>query len=433
MANNSWTSFFHTSHDRFIYYWLHYLGENAADYDLLEADEKNIRSAWISAAKKEHDDDLFQALEPLHQFYRTKGRITQGEEIFATAVSYLKKPTGDVSHASAQRQQIIGRLLSHQAWFLTALAQFSQAESVTNQAWALIQQNYDQQYLALLLLIKANIALYKDGEALQAQDFSQLSYEMYQALDDQRGMVSSLINLGLSYGEVNEYKKAIPYLKEAISICHEQDSSYNILFAQSINNLGFAYEGLGQYTEANASYLECFKICEQLQNKMGMAIALANQSQIALRLNCFPEAKQLSQQQLLISRAIGHQPLFAAGLADLSNAHYMLGEFEQAGEKLKEGIEVAAGTGIKPVIVQTIAQFARLLYHLGQDDESLALLTIIHPFPLPQRHLGNPENLYDILTNELPSDKVKSVLKEWQGKELTEAIKLVQSLELSSY
>ena len=430
--NNEWESFFQKSHDRFIFFWLHFLEENATAYDRLEADEENIRSAWVSAAKKEDEVDLLQALEPLHQFYQTKGRISQGEKMFATAVSHLTELDVAVSDSEAlpARQQLIGRLMAHQAWFQSTLAHFTQAESLANQAWTLITHNFDQQYLAFLLLVKANIALYKYGEAIQAQEFSQSSYEMYQALDDQRGMVISLINLGLSYSEVNEYKKAVPYLKQAISICHEQeDISFNILFAQSINNLGLTYEGLGQYTAANASYLECFKVCEQLQNKIGMAFSLANQSQIALRLGFFPEAKKLSQQQLEISQTIGNQGLYAGGLADLGNAYYMLGEFDLAWESLQKGIEIATITKIKPLIVQNIAQFARLLYHLGQDDESLSLLTIIKPYSLPHRHLGNPEKLYELLTGELSADKVQSIEKEWQGKELSEAVEFIQSLE----
>lgn len=426
--NNQWESFFHKSHGRFISYWLHYLEEHAIDYDLLEADEENIRAAWFSAAKKEHETDLYQALEPLHQFYRTKGRTSQGEKMFATAVSYLTKTAGAISTASPSRQKLIGRLMTHHAWFHSNLAHFSRAEDLANRAWRLIQQNSDQQYLAFLLLIKARVALYKYGDAQQAQDFSLSSYEIYQALGNQRGMVGSLIDLGLAYNEVNEYKNAIPYLKQAISICHEQDSSFNVLFAQSINNLGLSYEGLGQYAAANTSYHECFKVCEQLQNKIGMAFSLANQSQIALRLNRFPEAKNFSQQQLQISQTIGDQRLYAGGLADLGNAHYMLGEFELAWDSLQEGIKIAVVTEAKPAIIQTIAQFARLLFHLDRKSESLSLLTIIQPFPLPHRHLGNPKNLYEILVAELSADEVKTIQAAWQGKELDEGVTLMEAI-----
>ena len=427
----SWASFFHESRGRFTSYWLHYLQEHATAYDRLDADEENIYSAWMWAAKHGQEKALLQALDSLYYYYKTRGRLSDGKEVFAATLAQFEKGDGDLTRTSIAKQKLVGRLLAHQAWFCQNLGQYSRAEMLSNLAMALLQKIDDQSYLAYLMLVKANVTLAGYGNAKRAQQLNHSAYEMYRELQHQKGMVNSLIHLGVSHNEANEHAAAKPFLLEAIAICNAHKNDFQLEFAQSISNLGMAYEGLGNFTEAVGAHQASFEMCEQLQNKMGMAYSLANQSQIALRLSCFAEAKNLSQLQLRFSYKIGHNFLIAVGLADLGNAYYMLGEFEQAWESLREGLDVAILTSSKPAIIQLIAQIARFLYHLGKDLESLILLSILQSFPLSHRHVGNPANLYEILIAELPDVEVKIIQVEWQEKPLDEAINLIRKLSLS--
>lgn len=422
-----WHTFYQQSHSRYISFWLQFLQEHAAEYHIIETDEVNIRSAWLAATKQERETDLLLALEPLYQFYRTKGRLNEGQGVIATTVSFLNLSKEDISKQPLVRQKLYGRLLARQAWFCWNLARYNLAKSLVERSWTLSQKNDDKENLAFLYLIRASTIYYQDGNKQQQKNFNESSYELYSEIGDMRGMVRSLQNLAINYNEAGDYETAKELLQEAITICQQQGDGYLDTLVRCLINLGVSLEGLEQYTEANTAYEACYEVCEQLQNQLGMSYSLANQSQIALRLNHFAKAKASIQKQILISQKISDHFLFATGKADLGNAYYMLKEFPLSLESLREGLNVAIMIGSKPAMIHVISQFSHLLYHLGEDILSLTLWTIIQPYLNPHHHLGNPENLHEILVSKLAPKTVMAIQSEWEGKELDDAVRLIQN------
>ena len=426
--STQWEHFFQTSHQRFVSYYLQYLQEHANHHDFLEAEKENIRDSWLAAVKQKQDLDLLSTVEPLYQFFRTKGHINEGQTLFATAVSHLAPPNKDIATLPTTRQTLYGRLLAHQAWFCHSLAQYSLAERLIAQAQPYLGKEQKQD-LILLITVRGNIALFGYGNIPKAQELFRQSYQKYEEIKHLRGQVQALSNLGSSYIWANEFDTAISLIEKSIAICKAHGFGFDESYARCLNNLGVAFEGLEEYPKANAAYHECFEVCQQLHNKHGMAYSLANQSQIALRLGFFAKAKNLCVQQLNLSKEIGEQVLIIGGLADLGNAHYMLGNLSLAEDCLIEGLAIAFSTKAKPSIVQIYAQFARLMYHLGQDIASFSLLTLIQDSPLPHQHLGNPENLHEILVAKLPKNEVKIIQEKWKGKDLDEAVTLIQNMK----
>ena len=280
-----------------------------------------------------------------------------------------------------------------------------------------------------LLVTKGNIVLDRYGDVTQAKKLFLQSFEQYQAFDNKIGMANVLHYLSGIHIWEKEYQPAKELTQKAITICQELGSDPFRIIARSHNNLGVALAGLGQFTEAMAAYKDCYEAAYQLQNKALMAVALANQSQIALRLNCFSDAQKLSHQQLAISREIGQLFLLSGGLTNLGNVHYMLGEFDLAWDVLLKSLEIAISTNGKPSIALTLTQFSRLLYHESNDLEAFALLTILLSYPVAQIHQGNPENLYEILLSKLAEDEVQAIQDAYQGKDLNVAINLIETMK----
>ena len=105
--SDQWAHFFQTSHNRFISYWLKYLQKNAANHALLAADEENIRSAWLAAINEKLEEKFQQTLESLYFFYRAKGRLGDGLELFATAVSHLTPQEEEIAALSSTKQTFL--------------------------------------------------------------------------------------------------------------------------------------------------------------------------------------------------------------------------------------------------------------------------------------------------------------------------------------
>ena len=422
-----WNTYYTQSHSRFISYWLQYLQDHKTAYKLLSAEEVNIRSAWISAAKQEREAELLNAIDPLYHFYRTKGRLNEGKVIFATAVSHLTRPEEDISKQPLRRQKLYGRLLAHQAFFCHSLGQYTLTETLIEQADWLLKRCDDKRFMASLLITKGNVLLDLYGNVNEAEKLFNNSFEQYQTLEDSMGMAHALHYLAGICIWKKEFKQAEKRIQSALTICREQELGGHHMIVRFHNNLGIVYGGLGKFREAQVSFQTGYEAAYQLQDKARMAVALANQSQIALKLNNFSEALQLTHQQLHLSREIGQQFLVAGGLTNLANAYYMLGKFKLARDELRTSVDIALSINGKPMVVLALTQFAHLLYHTDYDLEAFTLLTILRPFPIAQIHQGNPENLHEILVTKLPPQTIKAIQTEWTGKNLDNAVNLMQS------
>ena len=424
--HTEWSSFFEFSRERFISYWLKYLIDHQSNFDFIETEENNIKTAWTHATKQQNEVDLMQAMEPFYQFYRTRGRINDGQMLFANTLSLYTNEDEDYANLAPSRQKLVGRLLTHQAWFCQNLGQYELAENLIQRASPLLYRLKDTTYIASLLSIKGTIHRYGYGNVHKAKELYYRGFNLYQAVDDQWGMANTLINLGTANNDLGEYQTAVKLLEKSITICRQ--NNFHDLLARSISNLGVAYEGLGNLTEALERYQACFDVCQQLQNKLGMAVSLANQGQIALRQNRFADAKVLCLHQLMISREIDNKYLQVGGLADLGNAYYMLADYKLSWETLQQGLAIATTINSTPAIIQVIAQISRLLYHLDKLELSFALLTLIQTNPFSNRHLGNPANLYDILVATLHPNVISSLQHEWQDKSLDDAVTTIKTI-----
>ena len=421
-----WSLFFEFSREQFISYWLKYLIDHQSNLDFIEAEENNIKSAWAYATKQQNEVDLMQAMEPFYQFYRTRGRINEGQTLFANTLSLYTNEDDDYSNFTPSAQKLIGRLLTHQAWFCQNLGQYALSEKLIQQASPLLYKFNDTKYIASLLSIKGTIHRYGYGDVHKAKELYYRGFNLYQAVDDHWGMANTLNNLGIANNDLGEYQIAVQLFEKATTICKQ--NNHRDLLARSISNLGVAYEGLGDLSKALETYKACFDVCQQLQNKLGMAISLANQTQIALRQEQFIKSKFLCLQQLELSREIDNKYLQVGGLADLGNAYYMLAEYNLAWEALQQGLDIATTIHSKPATIQILGQYARLFYHVGKPTIAFMLLTIIYPVPFSHRHLGSPENLYEILVSELPVETISTLQGEWQDKTLDDAIYAIERI-----
>jgi tetratricopeptide (TPR) repeat protein len=318
----------------------------------------------------------------------------------------------------------MGRLLAYQSWFCWNLAEYSLANTLLEQAMSLVQQVDDKQYLAFLLLIKGNIVMFGQGNNFQAKELFHQGYELYKESGHQMGMAISLNNMGGPYSHIGEYDMAKHLFQEAVAIC--QENNYRDQYAQSNLNLGVLSENLGQYSEAITAYQTCFELCQEAENTLGMLISLINQSEVMLRMERYQDARDLSQQQLLLSRDIGDRFYLVGSLAALGNAYYMLDDFTAAWQSLQESLDLVISIASKPYTALVLAQIARLLFRLEQLEPSLILLIVTRTLVPAQHHQGNPENLYEILITKISPEKVRVLEATWQNKDLNEAVKIAQ-------
>ncbi|MEG4455502.1 tetratricopeptide repeat protein, partial [Microcoleus sp. N9_A1] len=96
---------------------------------------------------------------------------------------------------------------------------------------------------------------------------TQLSLAIAREIQDRLGEGAALGNLGIAYGALGEYTKAIEYAQLSLAIAREiQDRSGE---GRALNNLGLALLKAGNPTEAEKMLIDGIQVWESMRQMLG--------------------------------------------------------------------------------------------------------------------------------------------------------------------
>jgi len=152
-----------------------------------------------------------------------------------------------------------------------------------------------------------------------------------------------LLNRGIGYFNLNDYKKALVYLRTAYAKYSKTGNSEGI--SKCLNNLGNVYNNLGQYEKALEYHLHSLDIEKEIQNKNGITRSLNNIGNVYQNTGNLEKALEFYLRSLELTYETNNKSAISKSLNNVGNIHLSQGDFDSALEyytrslKIKQSIQ----------------------------------------------------------------------------------------------
>jgi tetratricopeptide (TPR) repeat protein len=246
---------------------------------------------------------------------------------------------------------------------LIALSKIEQAESYLVEALDIIRnQNYKKaESLAFETL---GYIYYFRGELAKANEYYEQGLELARANGDRVEEAKVMDRIGLSYYVQGRLNECVPVLEEVVAIRTALGQTSDL--GTTYLNLGLCYTELDQPEKAINTYQVVITLFKQLNNQRKTGLAYLNLAQI-YRKNLQPaKGLEAAEQASAIFQQFGKEEelLCAAALLEIAHNESLLGQVEQARQRLRE-VHLLASQFEKQINTHYQAEFCALLSEIS--------------------------------------------------------------------
>ncbi|GJM42700.1 MAG: transcriptional activator [Ardenticatenaceae bacterium] len=382
---------------------------------LLAMELENCRRAWQTAVARDPLDiaALSSFVDGLYAIFHTRAWFREGYDLLHMPIKKLEKaPT------SAECNLILSRLLARLGSLAAYMGQFEQA--LAHHEESLVYGRIDAPPLDLATnyigLAQVNDVL---GNLTEAQEHAQNAYNLFEAEEDEDGMVIALRKMANAAQGVGKFEEAANIYRRCLTICRQagnlqaiarastgvgnaladlgayEDSLEAYLESLSINqqlnnqystalvlgNIGTIESELGNQPAARARYEESYNICAEIGDQAGMGIALMNMAITHDREENLVEARTLYLQGIKILKQVNYVAVLPTALNGISLLYARLGDAATGRAYLHESLQLCQSNGLLPSLVQGILTAGQLFQFEGNHQRALALALVAlhHP------------------------------------------------------
>ncbi len=190
------------------------------------------------------------------------------------------------------------------------------------------QTQYDSIKAEVSSKIGASYYFSDQGELEKAQDFYQLAYDQFMALNN-----TSKAALNLNYSAYvawakKDYNSCLQTHQEALKLFKTNDDTVGIATASS--DIGFTLNSMGHYDEALIYHFKALKLERKLNDTNMMIPTLNNIGISYLHLNQIRKALEYSGESVNLAKKLHQTRRVKEASKTLSKAYQKLGQYEQA-------------------------------------------------------------------------------------------------------
>ena len=237
------------------------------------------------------------------------------------------------------------------------------------------------------------------GEYRRAIEYNEQALTILVELGNRLGEGNSLGNLGLAYYALGGYRRAIEYYEQSLVIKREISNRQGE--GNSLGNLGLAYRSLGEYRRAIDYQEQRLEITREIGDRLGEGNSLGNLGLAYRSLGEYRRAIDYQEQRLEITREIGDRLGEGQSLGNLGSAYHSLGEYRRAIEYHEQSLEIAREIGDRLGEGNSLFNMGLTLNDLGDRAAAIA-------------RAEAALKIYEEI--EAPYvDQVRSQLAEWRG------------------
>ncbi len=195
--------------------------------------------------------------------------------------------------------------------------------------------------------------LYRDtGRLDDAQVHLEAALALFEDAQDERGIASTVDDLGKLWWLRGDYQKALENTQRALGMRRRIGDRRSI--ALSLNNLGLVYQDSGQFKLALDAFEQALRIRREIGDLVGVSISLNNLGTVAQDQRDDQRALTLFLEAFEVAKETGDRNRIALVLTNLGETYNRLGDPAKAIVHLKQAEEIADELGDKLGLAEAV-------------------------------------------------------------------------------
>ncbi len=195
--------------------------------------------------------------------------------------------------------------------------------------------------------------LFRDtGRLEEAQVHLDAALALFEDAGDERGVASTVDDLGKLHWLRGDYQKALASTQRALVLRRKIGDRRSI--ALSLNNLGLVYQDSGQFKLALDAFEQALRIRREIGDLVGVSISLNNLGTVAQDQRDDNRALQLFLEAYEVAKETGDRNRIALVLTNLGETYNRLGDPTKAIHYLKQAEEIADELGDKMGLAEAV-------------------------------------------------------------------------------
>jgi tetratricopeptide (TPR) repeat protein len=196
--------------------------------------------------------------------------------------------------------------------------------------------------LADVLVLEGIIFDYKALKNKSMQKYLE-AIEIYEQIDDLRGLSVAYSNIALVYHRQNDLERALQYQLKSLEIAKKLKSDYSICV--SMMNIGLIYEDKNQIDKALEYYLNAERIVREIGNKQFEAVLYNNIGLCYFKQKNYKKAMMFYKNSLEIKQQLQNKSSIATTLYNIARIHFEQNNFDSTKYYLDKCINLALECG----------------------------------------------------------------------------------------
>ena len=290
--------------------------EEAAWLERLDLEHDNLRAALSWTLQAEEAELGMRLAGALWQFWDMRGYYSEGRRWLEEALA----KDGRASAVRAKALEGVGWLADLQGDIDRAVA--AAEEGLRLGARTKIQSSYKASFLRIL-----GSAAYVHGDHEQAARLYEESLALSREARDERGVASSLLQLGNVSGDRGDHEEAKKFYEEGLALSRKLDDK--ALLASALISVGAEFLLQGDHERGAMLNEEAAELYRERGNRGHLQYALDNLGWAALMRGNLQQAEVLHRESLALSRQLGDKLVAAEALEGLACSASARGEAER--------------------------------------------------------------------------------------------------------
>jgi tetratricopeptide (TPR) repeat protein len=204
---------------------------------------------------------------------------------------------------------------------------------------------------------------YQQGNITKALEYYQKSLAIKEKIGDQNSIAISLSNIGNLYTDLGDIAKGLDYFDKARKI-HEKTGDKEGI-ASAFHNMATIYDTQGDIPKALEYYQKSLKIREELKDQYGIALSLGNIGTIYQAQGNIEKAREYHMKSMAIKEKIGDTRGYASSLVNLGNIYDKTGDRATALDYYEKALALWETLKDKKGIAHTLNNIAGIYFDNG--------------------------------------------------------------------
>ena len=211
---------------------------------------------------------------------------------------------------------------------------------------------------------------YEDkGELSEASNYFGQSYEIYEALGDQKKMARTLYQIGGVNWTAGDYETAKQYHRRSLDIAYEIEDKKRIYLC--LNGIAYCYFQQGQYDTAMLHVQKSLKLSEEIGNDHGIAWGLNAMGVFYSRQGNLEKALEYYLKGLEINKKIEDSTSMSYSLRNIGNTYSRMGDDEKALEFIERSLIIDEQMNDKRGLATSLSSIAHIYSSRGDKEKAM--------------------------------------------------------------